>query len=110
MGGASPNRGRLGAVAAAAPPATRVRPPHELACYRAFGPDSPPLTDLAQVAGTRWTLEEGFQQAKATGLDQGEVRTWQGRHRHITLCLLAHAFLAVARGSGSGGKSGGIPS
>ena len=31
------------------------------------------------------------------GLDQYEVRRWEGWYRHITLCLLAHAFLAVTR-------------
>jgi SRSO17 transposase len=31
------------------------------------------------------------------GLDDYEVRKWDGWHRHITLCLLAHAYLAVVR-------------
>jgi SRSO17 transposase len=52
---------------------------------------------LAPVAGRRWAIEEGFQRAKEIGLDQYEARTWQGWHRHITLCLLAHAFLAATR-------------
>jgi SRSO17 transposase len=30
-------------------------------------------------------------------LDQYEVRTWTGWHRHITLALLAHAVLVVLR-------------
>ena len=49
------------------------------------------------MAGTRWTIEEGFQRAKEIGLDQYEVRRWAGWYRHITLCLLAHAFLEVTR-------------
>lgn len=74
-----------------------VSDPADVAYYRAFGPDAATITDLAQVAGTRWVIEEGFQQTKAIGLDQYEVRRWEGWHRHITLCLLAHAFLAVTR-------------
>jgi SRSO17 transposase len=50
------------------------------------------------VAGTRWAVEEGFEQAKGeVGLDHYEVRKWPGWYRHITLALLAHAFLAVTR-------------
>jgi SRSO17 transposase len=71
--------------------------PTEVAYYRAFGPETATTTDLARVAGTRWVIEEGFQRAKAIGLDQYEVRRWEGWHRHITLCLLAHAFLEVTR-------------
>ena len=31
------------------------------------------------------------------GLDQYEVRKWEGWYRHITLAMLAHAYLAVIR-------------
>ena len=31
------------------------------------------------------------------GLDQYEVRRWDGWYRHITLAMLAHAYLAVVR-------------
>lgn len=45
-----------------------------------------------------WQIEDGFQQAKnEVGLDHYEVRRWPGWHRHITLALLAHAFLVVTR-------------
>lgn len=80
--------------------------PDDLAYYRAFGPEETPVAELARVAGTRWVIEEGFQQAKAIGLDEYEVRTWQGWHRHITLCLLAHAFLAITRAAARGAKGG----
>ena len=72
--------------------------PEDRAFYRAYGREETSITDLAHVAGTRWTIEEGFQRAKGeVGLDQYEVRRWEGWHRHITLCLLAHAFLEVTR-------------
>jgi SRSO17 transposase len=57
------------------------------------------------VAGTRWTIEACFEAAKGeVGLDQYEVRSWTGWHRHITLAMLAHAYLAVLRGTAGGEK------
>ena len=75
-----------------------VTRPEEFAYYHAFAPEGTTVAELARVAGTRWTIEEGFARAKGeVGLDQYEVRSWAGWHRHVTLCLLAHAFLAVTR-------------
>jgi SRSO17 transposase len=68
----------------------------KLAFYACYGPATTPLVGLVRVAGTRWAVEEGFQQAKGqVGLDHYEVRKWPGWYRHITLALLAYAFLAV---------------
>ena len=54
--------------------------------------------ELVRVAGCRWTIESGFEQAKQeVGLDDYEVRSWDGWHRHITLALFAHAFLEAVR-------------
>lgn len=86
-----------------------VAKPDELAFYRAFGREETTLAELARVAGTRWAIEEGFQRAKEVGLDQYEVRRWAGWHRHITLCLLAQAFLEVARAAAPGQKGGRPP-
>ena len=80
-----------------------VTTPEDVAFYRTFGPEHTPVADLAQVAGTRWTIEEGFQRAKEVGLDQYEARRWEAWHRHITLCLLAHAFLEVTRAAAKKG-------
>lgn len=85
-----------------------VSDPEEYAFYRAFGQDGTSVAELARVAGMRWTIEEGFQRAKAIGLDQYEVRRWAAWHRHITLCLLAHAFLAVTRAAAAVGEKGGV--
>src|SRR5436309_7286854 len=72
--------------------------PSERAYYRAWGPASTPLTTLVRVAGSRWAVEEGFEQAKGgVGLDQYEVRSWTAWYRFITLALLAYAFLVVMR-------------
>ncbi|MDR6504121.1 SRSO17 transposase [Burkholderia ambifaria] len=53
---------------------------------------------LVNVAGRRWEIEISFEAAKGEcGLDQYEVRRWQGWYRHITFALLAHAVLATLR-------------
>jgi SRSO17 transposase len=76
----------------------RSRRDGELAFYACYAPAGTPLIGLVRVAGTRWAVEEGFEQAKGeVGLDHYEVRRWPGWYRHITLALLAHAFLVVTR-------------
>ena len=68
----------------------------ELAFYRCFNPNHAPLSELAYVAGARWPIEECFGSAKnEVGLDNYQVRTWPAWHKHITLAMLAHTFLAV---------------
>jgi SRSO17 transposase len=48
------------------------------------------------VAGARWGIEDRFSEAKnETGLDHYQVRKYQAWYRHVTLSMLAHAFLAV---------------
>lgn len=70
----------------------------ELAYYICSAPISTSLTQLVRVAGTRWAIEECFESAKGeVGLDQYEVRSWVGWYRHITLAMLAHAYLTVMR-------------
>jgi SRSO17 transposase len=56
----------------------------------------------------RWAVEESFEDAKgAVGLDQYEVRKWTAWHRHVTLALLAHAYLEVTRREATAGEKGG---
>ena len=75
-----------------------VEDAEDLAYYRAYGPEGTLLEELARVAGSRWSIEECFERAKGeVGLDHYEVRRWEAWHRHVTLCLLAHAFLEVTR-------------
>jgi len=71
--------------------------PDEKAYYVVFAPrEEVSLESVVPVAGTRWRIEEGFEQAKnVCGLDEYEVRKFEAWHRHITLSLLAHAFLAT---------------
>ena len=73
-----------------------ISKPTELAYYicRARTPVS--LAELVRVAGSRWAVEETFQFAKnETGLDHYQVRRYDAWYRHITLSMLAAAFLAV---------------
>jgi SRSO17 transposase len=70
----------------------------ECAYYRAYGPERTALEELVRVAGRRWTIEAAFEQAKGeVGLDEYEVRRHDAWYRHVTLALLAHAFLEVSR-------------
>jgi SRSO17 transposase len=72
--------------------------PSEYAYYLAYGPKETSADELTRIVGRRWSVEDGFEAAKGeVGLDEYEVRKWEGWHRHITLCLLAHAFLVVVR-------------
>lgn len=53
---------------------------------------------LVAVAGRRWTVEESLEAAKGVeGLDHHEVRHYHSWYRHITLAMLALAYLAVVR-------------
>jgi SRSO17 transposase len=72
--------------------------PAERAYVLVFAPWGTTLADMAQAIGTRWTVEQCFEEGKGeVGLDHYEVRSWHGWYRHITLCMLAHAFLMVLR-------------
>ena len=82
-----------------------VSDPAERAYFRAFGPAQTSLPELVRVAGMRWAVEEGFAEAKGVvGLDQYEVRKWTAWYRHITLALVAHAYLEVTRRNGEPGE------
>jgi SRSO17 transposase len=79
--------------------------PEKFTFYLTLAPEAAGLADLVRVAGTRWTIEASFEAAKGeVGLDQYEVRSWTGWHRHITLAMLAHAYLGVLRRAAGGEK------
>ncbi len=69
--------------------------PEKQAYYLVFCPVATSLAELAGAAGLRWTIEECFQRAKDDlGLDHCEARSWHGWHRHLSLVMVAAAFLA----------------
>ena len=88
--------------------------PEDHGFYQAYGPEETPIEELVRVCQDRWAIEQCFAEAKGeVGMDHYEVRRWDAWHRHVTLCLLAHAFLVVVRlaardeeEAGRGGKRG----
>jgi SRSO17 transposase len=75
-----------------------ISDPTEIAYYLCYGPRRSTLLDLAWIAGSRWRIEECFQQAKnEAGLDHYQARAWRAWYAHITLSMLAHAWLAATK-------------
>jgi len=76
--------------------------PAEMAYVLIFAPTGTSLEEMVEAFGARWTVEQCFEEAKGeVGLDEYEVRSWQGWYRHITLSMLALAFLTALRVSES---------
>jgi len=71
----------------------------EIKCYLSNAPETVALAEMATVGCLRWTIEEDFELAKGeVGLDHYELTRYRGWYHHITLSLLALAFLkAVGR-------------
>jgi SRSO17 transposase len=83
-----------------------LRDPTEIAYYACYGPRRTSTAGLAAVAGSRWHIEECFQQAKnEAGLDHYQVRSWRAWYAHITLSMLALAWLSASRAQALKGGS-----
>ena len=81
-----------------------IADPSEITFYLTHAPEGTTLEVLVKIAGTRWSIESLFEQSKGeVGLDQYEVRSWTGWHRHITFAMLALAYLAAVRKDAIGG-------
>jgi SRSO17 transposase len=75
-----------------------IADPTDIAYYLSNAPQSTPLQTLAEVAAARWSIETTIEEGKGeTGLDEYEVRYWHSWHRHITLSMIAHAWLTSIR-------------
>jgi SRSO17 transposase len=82
-----------------------ISDPGEIAYYVCYGPRRSTLLDLAWTAGSRWRIEECFAQAKNdAGLDHYQVRTYRAWYAHITLSMLALAWLAATRTQATKGE------
>jgi SRSO17 transposase len=80
--------------------------PNELRAYICFAPVNTINKKLVEIAGTRWTVETCFQESKSeVGLDQYEVRSYDGWNKHIALACFAIAFLTVLSSRSLDGKS-----
>jgi len=75
-----------------------IADPADQAFYLCHFRPGTPLDELVRVAGSRWSIETAFEQAKqGVGLADYEVRSWTGWHRHVTLSMLAYAFVETVR-------------
>ena len=74
----------------------------KLTAYAVYARCGTDLATLVWVAGRRWCIETCFEAAKSeVGLDEYEVRSWPGWHRHVTLSMWALALLSVVRAAQS---------
>src|SRR5215467_14566715 len=71
-----------------------IADPQEKSYYFVFAPPGTTLQEMVRASGERWHVEEDFANAKDMGLDHYEVRSFIAWYRHITLVLLALAYLA----------------
>jgi SRSO17 transposase len=73
-------------------------PTPELKYCVSNAPTNTPLELLAQVACTRYRVEEFLEDAKTyLGMTQYETRSWTGWHHHMSLVALAHLFITLVR-------------
>lgn len=79
---------------------------YEYAYFLIHALTTTPVSEMISRSGVRWQIEEDNEQNKqVVGLDQYQVRKWTPWHRHVTACMLAHAFLAVQRAQHNGDES-----
>jgi SRSO17 transposase len=61
-------------------------------------PEDTPAEELARLAKIRWRVEHDYRELKTgLGLDHFEGRSFAGWHRHVTLAVLAQAFITMIR-------------
>ena len=70
----------------------------KLAYFLVFAKSATTLEEMVSAIGRSFPVEQCFEVGKGqVGLADYEVRSWHGWYRHITLALLAQAFLTVVR-------------
>jgi SRSO17 transposase len=68
----------------------------ETAYFHCYNPRAESLSELVAVIGLRWPVEECFEAAKQqAGLDNYQVRKYDAWYRHISMAMMALAFLAA---------------
>lgn len=90
-----------------------ISDPAEIAYYLSNAPEATPLQTMGSVASARYTVEQCIEEGKGdAGLDAYQIRHWPSWHRHITLSMMAHAWLASVRDTETkkGGASPSLPS
>jgi SRSO17 transposase len=75
-----------------------LEPTPEVKYYISNADASTPLKVLAEVACTRHSVEDYFEDAKSyLGMSQYETRSWVGWHHHMSLVAMAHLFITLTR-------------
>src|SRR6185312_2386551 len=70
----------------------------EVKYYIGHAPADEPLETMALVTGTRYRVEEYFEEGKGyLGMAQYEARAWSSWHHHMSLVALAHLFVTLTR-------------
>lgn len=88
----------------------RPSPPLWLVVRRGLGPKAEvkyylsnadretPLEPMALVTGTRWRVEDYFEDGKSDlGMDAYQARAWTSWHHHMSLVALAHLYVTLTR-------------
>ena len=71
---------------------------YEVEYFLVHAPVVTAVPAMILAAGLRWNIEDDNKAGKdLLGLDQYQVRGWTSWHRHVTISMLAQAFLAVTR-------------
>ena len=82
----------------------------ELAFYHCYNPRHESFGELVRVAGARWPIEECCHTSKGgVVLDDYQVRLHHAWYRHVTLAMLAHAFLTICAHKHKTKKGLGMP-
>jgi len=75
-----------------------VADPSDVRFYLSNAPETTTEVELARMLGMRWPVELTFEQGKGeVGMEDYEVRSWQGWHHHMVMVMLAHHFLVWVR-------------
>ena len=73
-------------------------PDGEVKYYISNAAAEEPLETMALVTGTRYRVEEYFEEGKGyLGMAQYEARAWLSWHHHMSLVALAHLFVTLTR-------------
>jgi len=71
----------------------------ELKTYLCNAPPDVPQQRLSRTSGMRWPIESCFEVSKQElGMGDYEVRSWRGWQHHMTLVIVALAFLVRLTG------------
>jgi SRSO17 transposase len=75
-----------------------LEPDPEVKYFLANAEADVPLETMALVSGSRWPVEEFFEDAKGQlGMADYEARSWTSWHHHMSLVALAHLYVVQVR-------------